>query len=185
MFKLVNDKYDFYDPLLAGQFSEPIYAFIVLDANMEDLGVIIDAMKIITSLVIAALVIIIVVGISSTYKVIVMKRINEIGIYKAIGMERGSVILLLLSEAFVLLISGCACGLGFCLLLEFIVKQFNFSFIPAFDMFLTNGYIVPMNSFCGAMLIFMVIIITTITAVLFSLRAAIRITPVQALTVTE
>ena len=42
-----------------------------------------------------------------------------------------------------------------------------------------------MNSFCGAMLIFMVIIITTITAVLFSLRAAIRITPVQALTVTE
>ena len=103
----------------------------------------------------------------------------------AIGMERGSVILLLLSEAFVLLISGCACGLGFCLLLEFIVKQFNFSFIPAFDMFLTNGYIVPMNSFCGAMLIFMVIIITTITAVLFSLRAAIRITPVQALTVTE
>ena len=174
MFKLVNDKYDFYDPLLAGQFSEPIYAFIALDANMEDLGVIIDAMKII-----------IVVGISSTYKVIVMKRINEIGIYKAIGMERGSVILLLLSEAFVLLISGCVCGWGFCLLLEFIVKQFNFSFIPAFDMFLTNGYIVPMNSFGGAMLIFAVIIFTTITAVLFSLRAAIRITPVQALTVTE
>ncbi|WP_296663225.1 MULTISPECIES: ABC transporter permease [unclassified Treponema] len=185
MYKLVNDKYDFYEPLLAGEFSEPIYAFIVLDANMEDLGVIIDAMKIITSLVIAALVIIIVVGISSTYKVIVMKRINEIGIYKAIGMERGSVILLLLSEALVLLISGCVCGWGFCLLLEFIVRQFNFSFIPAFDMFLTNGYIVPMNSFGGAMLIFAVIIFTTISAILFSLRTAIRITPVQALTVTE
>ena len=114
-----------------------------------------------------------------------MKRINEIGIYKAIGMERSSVVLLLLSEAFVLLASGCACGLGFCSLLEFIIKQFNFSFIPAFDIFLSNGHIVPMPTFGGAMLIFIIIIFATVSAVLFSLRSAIRITPVQALTVTE
>lgn len=185
MYRLVDDKYDFYDSLLSGKFSEPIYAFIVLDANMEDLGVIIDAMKIISSFIIIFLVIIIVVGISSTYRVIIMKRINEIGIYKAVGMERSSVILLLLSEAVVLLASGCAGGLVICSLLEFAVRQFNFSFIPAFDIFLTDGHIVPVPTFGSAMLIFMIIIFATVSAVLFSLRAAIRITPVQALTVTE
>ncbi|MGN0730023.1 ABC transporter permease [Treponema sp.] len=185
MYPLVSDKYDFYNDLFAGKFKGPVYSLVVLAANMQDIAFIVDAMKFITFFVISALVVIIVVGISSTYRVIVMKRINEIGVYKAIGMNRSSLVLLLLSESFFLLFSGCACGWVLCMLFEFVLGRFSFSFIPAFDIFLTNGYIVPVHSVSGAAVIFMVIIFTTVTAVLFSLREAVRITPVQALTVTE
>ena len=81
MFPLVDDKELFYQPLLSKKFSEPHYALVDLYANLEDLKVLIDAMKIISTFVILILMIIIMVGVSSTYRVIVMKRINEIGIY--------------------------------------------------------------------------------------------------------
>ncbi len=184
MFRMVKDKYIFYDQLLSGRLGEK-YALIPLYANMKELQVVIDAIKVIALFVIVTLIAIIVIGISSTYRVIVMKRINEIGIFKAIGMERRSVLLLLLSEASALLVAGCIFGLllsfGFCRVIE----KFNFLSIPAFNIFLTDGILLPAPTIFHVALIFCVVTVTTIFAVLFSVQTAIKITPVQALAVTE
>ena len=185
MYDLVENKYDFYDLLLAGKFDEETYALIQLSANLDDLKIVISAMRIVANLVICALLVIVVVGIASTYRVIVMKRIEEIGIYKAIGMSRGSVRLLLVVEALSLLLLGCAAGFVLCLLLEGIVGKINLSLIPAFDIFLSNGFLTPLRSASGALSVFGAVIVTTLAAVVFSVQKAVKITAVQALCTTE
>src|SRR5574344_543001 len=81
----LTEKKQFYSEL--GGFSEPTYALIPLDANLADVQVLIDAMTAIVAFVTVMLLRIIVAGVGSTYRVIVMKRINEIGIYRAVGMR--------------------------------------------------------------------------------------------------
>lgn len=185
MYPLVADKEKFYEPLVSGTFSEPHYALIELYANLEDLKILIDAMNLIATLVIIMLMVIIVVGVSSTYRVIVMKRINEIGIYKAIGMRRRSIFGVLLAETSVLIMAGCLSGILLSLVLSKTISLGDFSFIPAFDIFLMNGILVPQPSFFQSLLVSLAVYVTTTFAVLFSVQKSVKTTPVEALGVTE
>lgn len=185
MFPLVDDKKIFYESLLNKRFSEPHYALVDLYANLEDLKVLIDAMKIVATFVILILMVIIMVGVSSTYRVIVMKRINEIGIYKAIGMNRMGIFSVLLSETSLLILVGCVVGIIFSWILCGGISLFSFSFIPAFDIFLVDGKLLPKISFLQSLLISLLVYVTTTFAVLFSVQKSVRMTPVDALGVTE
>lgn len=185
MYGSVSDKYVFYDDLLGNKFDSGIYALIPLSANMSELKIVIDAMRLVSFLIVVILVVIVVVGISSTYRVIVMKRITEIGIYKAIGMERNSIYKILLTEASALVVLGSLLGFFLYVILAGLIRQFDFSVIPSFDIFLNNGSIVPlMNSF-WVLALFVFVLVTTVTAVLFSIKKAVNVTPVQALAVSE
>ncbi|MCQ2247602.1 MAG: FtsX-like permease family protein [Treponema sp.] len=183
MYPLMEDKNKYYNEMWG--FEDFVYALVPLSANMTELKIIIDAMKIITTFIIIALVVIIVIGISSTYRVIAMKRINEIGIYKAIGMKRGSVRGLLAVETVFLLVAGCVCGLVLCGLLCFVINKIDFTFIPAFDVFLSGGHVVPVVNLGAVAIVFAVVLGATLAAVLFSVNKAVKITPVQALATTE
>ncbi len=183
MFELTDDKQKFYDQV--GSLPMPTYALIKLSANLQDVQILIDAMKLIAAFIILMLVIIIVAGVSSTFRVIVMKRINEIGIYKAIGMKRGKITGLLLSETSLLVFFGCIAGFVLSLILVFFAGFINLSFIPAFDIFLTNGVLKAKISFVYFAVVSVAVIVTTTAAVLFAIRKAVKITPCQALAVTE
>ena len=185
MFPLVDDKEKFYDILYDGGFPTETYLLANIESSMNELKIIIDAMKWVSILVMSALIVIIIVGVSSTYRVLVMKRINEIGIYKAIGMNRMNIYRILISETCCLMSAGCLSGFIFALLMNFCLGFFNLSFIPAFDVFLTNGYIVPEFSFSSAFAVIAMIFVTTLAGVVFSIRKAVEITPVQALATTE
>lgn len=183
MFHLVEDKQLFYNQLT--NLNHPAYALIKLDANLEDVKIIIEAMKVISVFVIFMLIAIIIIGISSTYRVIVMKRINEIGIFKALGFRRNRISLMLLLETSMLVLSGCIGGLFFSLILCYCTRFFNLSFIPAFDIFLSNGVLKPLISFGTFAGISFCVIVTTLVAVLFSIRKAVKMPPCVALAVTE
>ncbi|MBO4534167.1 MAG: ABC transporter permease [Treponema sp.] len=183
MFELTEDKQSFYNKL--GTFEEPTYALIKLSANLQEVQILIDAMKLIASFLIIMLVIIIVAGVSSTFRVIVMKRINEIGIYKAIGMKRLKISGMLLCETGLLVFIGCVAGLILSLVLTFIAGFVNLSFIPAFDIFLTNGVLRAKVSLLYFAIVSAAVIVTTMLAVLFAIRKSVKITPCQALAVTE
>ncbi|MCR4899950.1 MAG: FtsX-like permease family protein [Treponema sp.] len=183
MFELTDNKQKFYDQLWALEM--PTYALIKLSANLQDVQILIDAMKLIAAFIIIMLVIIIVAGVSSTFRVIVMKRINEIGIYKAIGMKRGKITGLLLSETSLLVFFGCIAGFVLSLILVFFAGFINLSFIPAFDIFLTNGVLKAKISFVYFAVVSIAVIVTTTAAVLFAIRKSVKITPCQALAVTE
>lgn len=183
MYPQVDDKQLFYDHRAELEF--PNYALIKLSANLQDVQILIDAMKLISSLVILILVIIIVAGVSSSFRVIAMKRINEIGIYKAIGMKRQGVLSMLLTESSLLVTSGCIAGFLFSLLLSGIIRIFNFSFIPAFDIFLNNGSLTPIVNGWYVLILSAAVIVTTLVAVLFSVRKSVTVTPCEALSVNE
>ena len=185
MFPLTDNKQKFYDKLLSWSFDKPTYALIKLSANLQDVQILIDAMKLIATFIIVMLVIIITAGVSSTFRVIVMKRVNEIGIYKAIGMKRFKIAGNLLAETSLLLITGCLSGFVLSLGLCSISRLINLSFIPAFDIFLTNGVLVAKISLKYYLIISAVVFVTTTAAVLFAIRKSVRISPCQALAVTE
>ncbi len=183
MYPLVEDKGEFYDNRWSLEM--PTYALIKLSANLQDIQILIDAMRLIAGFVIVMLIIIIVAGVSSTFRVIAMKRINEIGIYKAIGMKRYKISGMLMAETSVLVLFGCITGYLFSLLLCFIASFINLSFIPAFDIFLTNGVLKPQISFVYFIFVSIIVIVTTLGAVLFAIRKSVRISPCEALAVTE
>jgi len=183
MYPLSDNKQAFYNA--AWSIEMPTYALIPLSANLQDLQILIDAMGLIAGFVILILTIIIVAGVSSTFRVIVMKRINEIGIYKAIGMKRQKIMGMLLVETLLLLLTGCGAGFLLSLILCKVSSLFNLSFIPAFDIFLTNGYLAPVVSGWFVLLVCGVVCVTTLVAVMFSVRKSVRITPCEALAVNE
>ena len=187
MFRLVEDKQEYYNNCIyAHNFEgDQPYALIKLSANLQEIQIIIDAMKAIVAFVIAMLLIIIVTGVSSTFRVIAMKRINEIGIYKAIGMKRFKIYGMLLTETLLLIIAGCIAGYLFSCVLTGIIGLINFSFIPAFDIFLINGKMKGIISFVYFLGISMVVIVTTLAAVMFAVKKSVSVTPCQALAVTE
>ena len=183
MFELTENKQVFFDNIWS--LTMPTYALIKLSANLQEIQILIDAMKLIAAFIITMLVIIIVAGVSSTFRVIVMKRINEIGIYKAIGMKRLKISGMLLCETGLLVFIGCVLGFLLSLLLSFIASFINLSFIPAFDIFLTNGVLKAKISVLYFIIVSAAVIVTTMVAVLFAIRKSVKITPCEALAVTE
>ena len=183
MYHLVEDKQEYYDNCMYTE-GQP-YALIKLSANLQEIQIIIDAMKAIVAFVIIMLLIIIVTGVSSTFRVIAMKRINEIGIYKAIGMKRMKIYGMLLTETLLLIIAGCIAGYLFSCIITGIIGLVDFSFIPAFDIFLINGNMKGIISFVYFIVIFAVVLVTTLAAVMFAVKKSVSVTPCQALAVTE
>lgn len=181
MTSLVDDKDDFFKqrPLNA------LYAIIPLDANLSDVKIMEKAMNAVVSFVIIMLVLIIIAGIGSTYRVLIMKRINEIGIYMAIGMKKKAIASSLLFESLLLLALGSLAGILLSFIICGILSLFNFSFIPAFDMFLVKGNLSPEVDVIKSVEVIAAVVFITLLAVLYSTKKSIKILPVQALATTE
>ena len=158
-----------------------IYALIPLEANISDLRKLSSALHAIVALIVAMLVLIISVGISSTFRVIVMKRAVESGTFRALGMKPAGLMLLYFTEVFVLLVSGCAIGFALSLVVTKIISGFNLSFVVGFDLFLMGGHLAPSLYIGKVFFLLAVIFVTTLGAVLFTLRKLIHICPVGAL----
>ena len=158
-----------------------IYALIPLEANISDLRKLSSALHAIVALIVAMLVLIISVGISSTFRVIVMKRAVESGTFRALGMKPAGLMLLYFTEVFVLLVSGCAIGFALSLVVTKIISGFNLSFVVGFDLFLIGGHLAPSLYIGKVFFLLAVIFVTTLGAVLFTLRKLIHISPVGAL----
>ena len=161
-----------------------MYALITLDANIKDLQMLIDALKAVVLLVVVGLVAIIAVGMGSTYRITVMKRITEIGTYRAIGMKPSGVRNVFFVEALYLLVAGFLAGLVLTCGITGLLSLFDFSFIPAFDIFLIEGKLRPCAEIVKSLLLFLIIAVTTILSLLFTIRNVVHISPVSALATT-
>ncbi|WP_294431196.1 FtsX-like permease family protein [uncultured Treponema sp.] len=183
MYPWVDDKDDYIDA--TEDFKEETWGFIPLSANLNDVEIMELAMDAVISFIVVILTIIIIAGIGSTYRVLIMKRITEIGIYMAVGMKKRSIIATLLFESFLLLVAGCFAGLILSGLLCSLLSVFDFSFIPSFDMFLEKGNLSPRMDVIKSVSVIVSVITVTLLAVLYSTLKSIKIMPVEALAVTE
>lgn len=183
MYSWVDDKDDYIDA--TDNFKIETWGFIPLRANLNDVEIMELAMDAIITFIIAILTLIIIAGIGSTYRVLIMKRITEIGIYMAVGMKKRSIISTLLFEALLLLIVGCIGGILLNSVFCSIISLFDFSFIPSFDMFLEKGNLCPRMDVIKSVMVIVAVITFTILAVLYATLKSIKIMPVQALATTE
>ncbi len=183
MFPWVDDKNDYIDA--TDNFKIETWGFIPLSANLNDVEIMELAMDAIITFIVAILTLIIIAGIGSTYRVLIMKRITEIGIYMAVGMKKHSIISTLLFEALILLIIGCIGGILLNAVFCSVISLFDFSFIPSFDMFLEKGNLCPRIDVIKSVMVIVAVIAFTVLAVLHATLKSIKIMPVQALAITE
>jgi len=157
------------------------FALVPLIANVSDLQKLSMALRAIVALIVIMLVIIISVGISSTFRVIVLKRAVEGGTFRALGMKPRGLMALYFTEILLLLVSGSLVGFVGSLVIVKIASSYNLSFVSGFDLFLTGGYLAPTLYAAEAGFLLAVIFVTTLGAVLFTLRKLVHISPVGAL----
>ena len=158
-----------------------VFAMIPLAANVSDLQKLSNALRAIVALVVVMLVAIISVGISSAFRVIVLKRAVEGGTFRALGMKPSGLMALYFTEILLLLLSGTAVGFAASLVIVKAASAYNLSFISGFDLFLTGGRLAPSLYAGEAAVLVGIIFVTTLGAVLFTLRKLVHISPVGAL----
>ena len=185
MFPLTDDKDNFRVAIRDWDEADgELYGLVPLDANIKDLQFIIDALKAVVGQIILVLLVIICIGMGSTYRIIVMKRTTEIGTFRALGMKHLGVRMVFLTEAFYLLVMGFLAGLVLALLGTWGLSCLNLSFISAFEIFLTKSHLVPSISLMKSFILFLIVVVTTISATLFTIRNVVHISPVGALATT-
>ncbi len=182
MYRLVEDKDDFLD---RQDGPEKMFALIPLSANLTDVNVMESAMDAVIFFIVLVLVVIIVAGIGSTYRILVIKRLNEIGIYMAIGMKKKDIAFTLLFETLLLLVVGCASACLLSGVFCFVASLFDFSFIPSFDIFLIRGNLSPSVDVVLSVAVVVSVIATTLLAVFYSAWNSIKVLPVKALAAVE
>ncbi|MBQ3024794.1 MAG: hypothetical protein IJD23_05755 [Spirochaetaceae bacterium] len=182
MYPIVEDKQDFIDNLYKAKGKT---ALITLTSNLENLNFLILAMHIIIYIIIAILILIIAIGIGSTYKVIAVKRTNEIGMYMALGLAPKGIINLFLIEVVYLMSAAFISSFLIYFILSFAINLVDFTAIPALDIFLMNGKILIQPSILQVIAIYGIVIVTTLIFVYFTIRKCVKINPVDALSVTE
>ena len=181
MHDLVDDKYDFYNDVgYAGEKPDE-FALIPLMSNREELKMMTNALNAVVLVIVVILTIIVAVGIGSTYRVIIIKRTVETGTLRSIGMKSSSVRNLFLAEIFFVLFGGLLLGGIFSFAVNFVISRFDFTFIPAFDMFLMGGHIKPLLNAPLLLGVNSLIIVTTLLSILFTIRQQISKSPVEAL----
>ena len=158
-----------------------VYAIIPLSANVSELKKLSLALRGIVAMIVAMLVVIISVGISSTFRVIILKRAVESGTFRALGMTPAGLMALYFTEILLLLLSGTFVGFAASFIIVKIASVYNLSFISGFDLFLTGGHLQPCLNVGETLGLLSIIFVTTLGAVLFTLRKLVHISPVGAL----
>ena len=179
MFPLSYDKSDWQN--YETPQGKKVFALVPLAANVSDLQKLSIALRAIVASIVIMLVVIISVGISSAFRVIILKRSVESGTFRALGMKPSGLMTLYFTEILLLLVSGSAIGFATSLAFARIASVYNLSFVSGFDLFLTGGHLAPKLYGGEAAVLLSIIFVTTLGAVLFTLRKLVHISPVGAL----
>lgn len=161
-----------------------VYGLITLDANRPEIVMMTRALKLIVYLIIIPLVLIVAIGIGCSYRVVILKRIVETSTFRALGLKSKGVVKLFFAEVFLILVFGFIIGIIFSFILSGIISCFNFSFIPAFDLFLIGGKIAPVYSFVKTICILAGISAATLVSVTLTLNKIIHLSPAKAFSTT-
>ncbi|MGA2479931.1 MAG: ABC transporter permease [Spirochaetia bacterium] len=130
--------------------------------------------------VLLVLFVIIVVGITNTFRMIIVERTREIGTMRALGMKRASVRNLFLLEAFLLFLGGAIVGMGAAGLIMGALRFIDFG-SGTISMMLQKGrlsFVLP-----AAQMIAQLVLVAglTLLAALLPARSAARLLPAKAL----
>lgn len=130
--------------------------------------------------ILVGLFLIVMIGISNTYKMVIYERIKEIGTMRAIGMKKKDAGKIFMWESVLLSIFGSLAGFIAAVIGMSILSLFTFT-NEALTMFLQNGHWTYVLSPGSVILKLIVIIVLTMIAVSGSAKSAAKMNPADAL----
>lgn len=130
--------------------------------------------------ILVGLFLIVMIGISNTYKMVIYERIKEIGTMRAIGMKKKDAGRIFMWESVLLSIFGSLAGFIAAVIGMSILSLFTFT-NEALTMFLQNGHWTYVLSPGSVILKLIVIIVLTMIAVSGSAKSAAKMNPADAL----
>ena len=181
VFPKINNSKDLSNARFSPVKTETI-AVVPVDAQLAQIKDILNAFLIGIYFVLVIFIFIVMIGILNTYRVLVHERTKEIGVMRAMGMQKAQVQLLFLIEAAALSLISSFAGflLGF-IILNLIVKFVDLSALSAAGLFTENG---KLNFFIDTKIVFFNIIFMLSAVVIAAwepAKKASNLPPVQAL----
>ena len=157
------------------------YRVFTLDDMLAQVKQIADVLNTSSLVILLILFLIIMVGITNTFRIILYERIREIGTMRSIGMQRGEVRNLFLAEAGFLALGGAIAGLVLAFLIMGGVGLYNFGTKTPLFMVLKNGHMTFLVTPARMLANVLIVAILTEIAAFFPSRKAARLDPAVAL----
>jgi putative ABC transport system permease protein len=157
------------------------YRVFTLNDMLAQVKQIADALDTAALIILLVLFVIIMVGITNTFRIILYERIREIGTMRSIGMQRGEVRNLFLSEAGFLALGGAIAGILVAMAVMTAVGWINFSMNSPIFIILRNGHMTFKVDAVRTILNIVIVAGLTELAAFFPSRNAARLDPAEAL----
>jgi putative ABC transport system permease protein len=157
------------------------YRVFTLNDLLSEVDQIVDLLNGAALVILLVLFVIIMVGITNTFRMIMYERVHEIGAMRALGMQRRRVLLSFLLEALFLALAGVIAGMIVSAIVMLILSQINLGLDSAIFILLKNGYFTFRVQPLPALLNAGVVAVLTVAAAFFPSRKAARLAPVDAL----
>jgi len=161
--------------------------FMVFTINdmISQVEELVSVLNSVSTVILAVLFLIIMVGITNTFRIIMYERIKEIGTMRALGMQRPAVRKLFLLEAGFLSTGGTVAGMLVAGIIMTILSLFNFGTDTVFALMMKNGHLSFAIQPGLALGNFLLVLVLTLIAAALPARAASRLEPAQALRTTK
>lgn len=127
--------------LLEEQWQGTRFQLFTIGDFLEPLNQIASTLNTVGLVVVLILFVIIMVGVTNTFRMIIYERTREIGTMRALGLQRGGVRGLFLLEALLLSLGGALTGLLAAFLVALVLSLINFGMDNQFFIILKNGHL--------------------------------------------
>ncbi|HHY09263.1 MAG TPA: FtsX-like permease family protein [Firmicutes bacterium] len=157
------------------------YQVMSINQIMEPVELMVGFLNKVGSVIFLILLLVTMVGITNTFRMIMIERTREIGTMRAFGMQQNQVKHIFLLEAVLLGLLGSAGGVLISGALAQILGRVRFMAAPAMQFFLDGGRITFSFSAGSILLNIALVVATSLIAAYLPARAAAKLSPIKAL----
>lgn len=157
------------------------YRVMNINQIMEPVELAVGVLNRVGLVIFIILLLVTMVGITNTFRMILIERTKEIGTMRAFGMHRRQVQSIFLWEAVLLGLVGCAAGLALAGLIILAVGSWPLKADPSLQFFLNQGRITFRLSGESVVLNMVLVVLTSLIAAYWPARAAAKLSPMKAL----
>ncbi len=157
------------------------YQVMHINQIMEPVEQMVGVLNKVGLIIFLILLLVTMVGITNTFRMIMIERTREIGTMRAFGMRRGQVRNIFLWEAIFLGLLGSVGGIMLSGLLALILGNITFRVDPSLQFFLNQGQITFSFAASGVVINLVLVVLTSLLAAYWPARAAAKLSPLEAL----
>ena len=156
------------------------YAVETLYDEVPAIKTVLNTVHVVSTVILVVILLIVMVGVSNTYRMVLYERIREIGTMRALGMSGKDTGKTFTTEAVILCVIGALAGLILAAVVMFVIHLIPIQ-NEALSFFLHNGHFTFTLSFGSVIVQYILLIVLTTFAVKSSAKQAASMSPAVAL----